>query len=198
MSYGERYGGTIFGGFAAACSGSGGAGGVGPVGGGAVRGQRQRGDSLGVPLARGGACRAAGDGGRSPFAPAGAPVGSIGVAGPAAHHRGGDLHMGAPQASRKSVLLASPTLDERPQVCRFSDAEPAGKVSLRGNPAHSWIARLAAGRRRWTKPHRWCGQLGCVCSIGPRKIGSTAHDITSAATWADRCRYSDRNGSQQR
>jgi transposase len=81
---GGRYASTIFGGSAAARSGSGGAGGVGTVGGGAVWGQRQHGDSLDTPLARGRSCRAARDGGRSPFAPPGAPAGSIGVAGPAA------------------------------------------------------------------------------------------------------------------
>jgi hypothetical protein len=43
-----------------------------------------------------------------------------------------------------------------------------------------------------------CGQLGRVCSIGPRTIGSTADDIASAATWADRCRDSDPTGSRQR
>ena len=81
---GGRYASTIFGGFASARSGRGGAGSVGTVGGGSVWGQRQYGDSLGVPLARGRSCRAARDGGRSPFAAAGAPPGGIGVAGPAA------------------------------------------------------------------------------------------------------------------
>jgi transposase len=81
---GGRYAGTIFGGFAAARSGSGGGGGVGTVGSGAVWGQRQHGDSLGAALARGRSCRVARDGRRSPFASAGAPAGGIGVAGPAA------------------------------------------------------------------------------------------------------------------
>jgi hypothetical protein len=114
---------------------------------------------------------------------------------------------GSPQP--KCVLCGAPggygwegrslPVPEAVLVSHSSRTPIAGSTSSAGISSNEFLISVTGNRcgfgRRPTRArncHRGRGLLGCVCSIGPRTTGLTAHDIESAATWADRCRNSDR------